>query len=153
MRRWLVAVAVLSVLAAGCSDDDEVEGLQLRPVIGAAEHCEEYPHNPPAVEPASMSSGGKCVGLAPSVLTITKAEVRESRDAESGALYAMVELAGDDVKRLAEVSRQFVGKEVAMVVFGRIVNAPVFAEPILDGELQIVGLSSDDITQLEKALD
>lgn len=151
MSRWWVAVLLL---LAGCGSDDggREAVLQLRPVLGAAGDCRDRSENPPAAEPTSMSSKGKCVGLAPSVLSVSEAEVQEVRETESGLVYAHVRLNGKDTSTLEKVSRQFLGKEVAMVAFGRILNAPVFNEPIVIGEMAIVGLSSEDIAALRHAL-
>jgi preprotein translocase subunit SecD len=154
MRRLLGCLVLVFGVVAGCSDADGEDAgvVQLRPVIGAAEGCKDLSENPPPDEPVSLELSGRCVGLAPSVLTIEKAEMRAAQASQTGVVSARVNLTDKDARTLAAVSRQFTGKEVGLVAFGRLLVAPVFSEPITDGELEILGLSKPEIDALQKAL-
>jgi len=168
MRRRAALAAVLlaaaAVVGAACGDGGGGEGgagegedaverttIQLRPVIGRAGDCKEHSENPPADEPTALALTGRCVGLAPSVLTIKRAGVREVV-AQNGVSVAQVKLGGKDGQALAEVSRQFVGKELGLVAFGRLLVAAVVNEEIASGELEILGLSKSEIEDLRRAL-
>jgi preprotein translocase subunit SecD len=156
MRRvaaGLLALALTSLGVAGCGSDGEGDKpavLQLRPVLGGAGDCKVLASNPPEKEPVSLELQGRCVGLGPSVLSIDSAEVvAERRDT---FVVAQLKLSEDDTETLADVSADFLGKEVGIVAFGRLLVAPVFNEPILEGRVEVLGLSASEVEDLRRAL-
>lgn len=164
MRRLLVLAVALSsaVPFAACGDDgsdgDGAAGgqadttLQVRPVLGRARDCQTPSANPTPNRPVSLALAQRCVGLAPAVLTVKRATVQEIPVNDQGVVAARVRLPPRDAAELAEVSEDFVGEEVGLVAFGRLLVAPVFAEPITDGVLEILGLSKAEIAALRTAL-
>lgn len=162
MRRLpVLAVALVAAVSlAACGDDRPDDGgageadttLQVRPVLGRAGDCQTLSQNPTPNRPVSLSLAGRCVGLAPAVLTVKRATVQEIPVNDQGVVAARVRLRGADAAELAEVSEDFVGEEVGLVAFGKLLVAPVFAEPITDGVLEILGLSETEIAALRTAL-
>jgi hypothetical protein len=64
-----------------------------------------------------------------------------------GAPMVHVECTAEGAKKLAAVSRQYMAKQLAIVVDGRILSAPVIRSPIEGGRLEVQG----DFTAVETA--
>ena len=136
----------LALAACGGGDDTPADTVQMRPVLGQSSACKPLRANPDEDKPSALEARGKCVGLAPSVLTVDEALVRRA----DGRIQ--VKLSGKDVETLAQVSKDFIGDEIALVVGGRIVNIPVFRQVVDNGEFEILGLNEADSDLVEKTL-
>lgn len=147
----LVAIAVSLM---GCSDDDDGEEpsatssagpestIQFRPVISdAGIGCEEGETNPPAAEAASVRNAtGACLELGPAGLEVSSAEARKSTDTGDQSIAVTVTLEDADAERFAQVTRDNLGKQLAIVVFGRVESAPTVNAVIDSGDILIAGL-------------
>lgn len=73
---------------------------------------------------------------------LTKADIESAKasfDERTGGPVVSIVLTPDGRERFAEFSRAHVGRMIAMVVDGTVISAPVIAEPVTGGQLQIAG--------------
>ena len=66
----------------------------------------------------------------------------ESKDPQSGQVQVNLEFEPDGAKTFAEVTAANVGRRIAILLDGRVLQAPVVKEPIPNGRAQITGYES-----------
>jgi preprotein translocase subunit SecD len=167
--RVLVAVVVALVLA-GCSDDKPAAApsttsstirlapsnvgpgtLQFRPVTGEGDDCAPVgDQNPPPEQPMTVLYTNQCLALGPSVLTVSHADVAAHQ--AFNRVVVGVRFRGTDVDGLARVSEQYTEKQVALVLFGRVLSVPQFHEVLTEGRAELSGLSARQAADLKAAL-
>lgn len=104
--------------------------LQLRPVrsVGAGS-CPTAAENPAADQPARLTGrDGSCYDLGPASLTISRAEGR-TEPFPGGKVDAVLTLQPADHAALRRLVAGLVGRQVAMVMFGRVQSAPTIHDP------------------------
>jgi preprotein translocase subunit SecD len=164
--RWLASVLVASaaLTAANCNKHDNdaattttaLSGpkgavLQLRPVTGLPNDCGALPDNPDPAQPYAVLYTNQCLALGPAVMVVNHADAKPEVDAE-GRQLVDITLRGSDVQKMAEVSRTYLGKQVAVVALGKVLSVPTFQAPIEGGKVQITNIGRNDAIRLQKAL-
>lgn len=124
--------------------------LQIRAVLGEAAECPPVQENPPADQPTAMLRTNQCLSLAPAALVVRKADVIAVQTA--GGPAVRLTLHGDDVKTFADLSKDYVGKTLALVAFGRVMALPRLGQQVVDGRLEITGLTQNEAADLKAAL-
>lgn len=175
MSRWLVA-AVCLVLGVGSACDSGGSSssdttstsaasstlplpaanpppttLQFRAVLGEAGECQPHEGNPAPGNTTSMLYRNQCLSLTPSGLTVTKAAVVAIPTAAGPAVQ--ITLQGADVATFAKLSQDYLGRPIALVAFGRILATPQLGQQVVNGRLEITGLSQNEAGDLKAALD
>jgi hypothetical protein len=112
--------------------------LQLRPVLSSATAgCASLTTDPPEDQPATVGNqdGRVCYSLGPAAMTITSATVEPESDV-SGLQVSVILGPGDaaSLDRLASANYQ---KQVAMVMFGKVLASPTINATQFNGQMVI----------------
>lgn len=125
--------------------------LQFRAVLGEAGECPAHSENPAPGGATSILYRNQCLSLTPSALTVQKADVVAVPTAAGPAVQ--ITLRGGDVATFAKVSQDYLGRTIALVAFGKVMATPQLGQQILDGRVEITGLSQNEAADLKAALD
>ena len=127
--------------------------LQLRPVLatpgGSCPTPATYPE--PARQVVLPGPGNTCYRLGPSALTVSRAAVT-TEPSPDGTLSVGVTLSGSDVADLDRVAAANLDHQVAVVMFGRVVNVPIIRATRLNGAFQLVEIDRQTAAEIEAAL-
>lgn len=129
--------------------------LQFRPVRSAAgSGCAPRETNPPAGDAVSMQdSDGGCLNLAATELEVSRVESLRATTTGGEDVTLEIVLRADDARRFDQVAEEYLGRQLALVILGRVVSAPTIQATGFEGQLQISGLSMDDAAQIKAALE
>jgi hypothetical protein len=127
--------------------------LQLRPVVatpgGSCPAPATYPE--PTRQAVLPGPGNTCYRLGLSALTVSRAAVT-TQPSPDGTLSVGVTLSGSDVADLDGVAAANVDHQVAVVMFGRVVNVAIIRATRFNGAFQLVGIDPHTAADIEAAL-
>jgi hypothetical protein len=126
--------------------------LQLRPVrVVRPGTCGPLPENPAADRPASLAGPDGCYDLGPAVLTVRRAGADPQPQPDGVAV--LLDLNAADTAILTGVLGDNLGKQVAMVMFGRVQSAPTVHNPgQSDGRIAVSGVDPQTAANIIRAL-
>ena len=135
-----------SVAAPGSS------ALQLRPVLVVQPNgCGSLAENPTDDQPVSLSDhDGACYELGPAALTVRRAEAHSETGPDGLLVY--VQLNAADTAGLARVFSANLGKQIALVMFGRVQSAPTVRDDTSEGTIAITGIDQPTADRMVKSL-
>ncbi len=127
--------------------------LQVRPVTSDGTDCATSARNP---EPSSAvrlnDSTGHCYVLGASELTVPHAEVTPVREQFDDKLSVEFKLDAHDAAAFDQLARRYIGMRVAIVMFGRVLSAPVVQSNHFQGSGQINGLDPTTAAEVVASL-
>lgn len=127
--------------------------LQLRPVLETLNSCDAPSQNPSPTDPATLpdKDGGRCLRLGPAGVTITKAKV-EAVHGLNGMVDVNLELSATDARRFDELAAANYQHQVAVVMFGHVLSAPMINAMQFNGRAQISGVTAAEAGRIIAAL-
>ncbi|MGI8685812.1 MAG: SecDF P1 head subdomain-containing protein [Acidimicrobiales bacterium] len=125
--------------------------MQFRPVLSVLPGSCQGSKEPPPDQPAQLPGSDGCYDLGPSGLTVTKADMKAESDV-SGMLYVAFTLDEADAVAFDRLAEDNVGKQVAIVIFGRVVSAPTIQQSGFNGRGQISGVDPQTAADIISAV-
>lgn len=140
-HRFASGFLVLLVLLGACrGQGDRASTLQVRPVLGEGEGCDDHDVNPAPEDDANLQTmAGECLTVGAAALVVEQADAR--RDASTSSV--LLTLSDEDSDSFNAVAANSVGERLALVMFGTILSAPTVQQESYDGDLQLSELPSD----------
>lgn len=126
--------------------------LQLRPVLAVRPNgCGSSAENPTDDRPVSLSDrDGTCYELGPAALTVRRAEAHSETGPDGLLVYVQFNAA--DTAVLARVFSANLGKQIALVMFGRVQSAPTVRDDTSEGTIAITGIDQPTADSMVKSL-
>lgn len=164
-RLQILAAGLASTAAfAGCSSSADAMGksfyhrLELRPVAAVSvARCAAHHADQPPQKTLILRSGadGRCLVLGRALLSISRpragltAQVRSYGERDFVVVVPLNKAQG---KVYAHLASSYLHKQVAFVMFGRIVSAPTIESPILPPELEVATSSRKNARAIADSL-
>jgi preprotein translocase subunit SecD len=129
--------------------------MQFRPVlndhaVGCGNASGQNP-DPSATVSLPGPQPGTCLGLGPSTLTISRAQTTATQG-QSGQVEVDFTLGSGDAARFDHLAQANYQRQVAVVMFGQILEAPTINAQSFGGQGQITGLTVDQAARAAAAL-
>jgi preprotein translocase subunit SecD len=164
-RAAALLALVLVAVAPACKNKDDGPAIdepstgpkavvvQFRPVAAKEPaDCKPMSFTPPLTETLDVLYQGQCLHLEVPAMVLSKATVTSAVTPPDDSLAATLLLGGKDKASMAEMSTKYQGRRIAMVAFGKVLVAPVMQAPVVDGKVEIRGMTRADIARLQAAL-
>ena len=129
--------------------------LQFRPVLSTqpAGPCPTASDNPPAEQPVTLPGpGNTCYQLAGAAQTVTHAAARAEVDPSTGELEVSVTLDAADAAAFDRLASADYQRQVATVMFGRVLSAPMINATQFDGRLVLTPIDPQTAANVIVAL-
>jgi preprotein translocase subunit SecD len=154
VRRAALAL-VLCVAGAACDDGDDSRDrrlLELRPVLATTPPpCpDKAPKKESTILPLTTEGKVECLELGGAVVDATDVRSASVGKTPAGASALSVVLGREGGADLDGFAERHLGKRLAILVDGNVVNAPEIRFPSFSGRVQVTGLSpekTDDLFQ------
>ena len=134
---WLVAISATAVLAA------ERTKIEVHPVVD----CAQVPGGVPLAIPQAQ---GRC--LSPDIIVQDADFIGAFRGKNFLGDVLDLTLSEDAHQRFYCFTREHVGKQMAILIDGRVVTVPVIIEPLMSSSFQVNGLTTAQIDDVIERL-